>query len=163
MLTPSAAPRASCRAAHAGATARRGSSSSSGEPRLIESAAAGLPACRPRLPNRHTAAGAAATSPARCCWNPRMCRPLAGAVASLNVRHAPCGRDRRLAMCAGAIRSMPREGGPMIASKKADLAGPGIGTYEDVERSLPTDYRPLIGPKETQHAIHAVKRYIEDG
>jgi len=51
----------------------------------------------------------------------------------------------------------------MIESKKADLAGPGISTYEEVEKILPTDYRPLLDPKETQHAIHAVKRYIEDG
>jgi aspartate--ammonia ligase len=46
--------------------------------------------------------------------------------------------------------------------KKADLAGPGIGTYEEVARALPVDYRPLLGPKATQHAIHAAKRYIED-
>lgn len=51
----------------------------------------------------------------------------------------------------------------MIESKKADLAGPGISTYEEVEKILPTDYRPLLDPKETQYAIHAVKRYIEDG
>jgi len=47
--------------------------------------------------------------------------------------------------------------------KKADLAGPGIGTYEDLEKLLPNDYRPLLGKKETQQAITAVKRYIEDG
>jgi aspartate--ammonia ligase len=51
----------------------------------------------------------------------------------------------------------------MIENKKADLAGPGISTYEEVEKILPTDYRPLLDPKETQHAVHAVKRYIEDG
>jgi aspartate--ammonia ligase len=47
-------------------------------------------------------------------------------------------------------------------NKQADLAGPGIGTYEEVEKILPTDYRPLLDPKETQHALHAVRRYIED-
>ncbi|MCC6406942.1 MAG: aspartate--ammonia ligase [Planctomycetes bacterium] len=47
--------------------------------------------------------------------------------------------------------------------KKADLAGPGISTYPDVEKILPTDYRSLLDPKETQHAITALKRYIEDG
>ena len=46
--------------------------------------------------------------------------------------------------------------------KKADLAGPRIGTYEEIARVLPTDYRPLLGPKETQRAVHAAKRYIED-
>ncbi|MBW7932549.1 MAG: aspartate--ammonia ligase [Gemmatimonadaceae bacterium] len=51
----------------------------------------------------------------------------------------------------------------MPANKVADLAGPGISTYPEVEKILPTDYQPLLGPKETQHAITAVKRYIEDG
>jgi aspartate--ammonia ligase len=45
--------------------------------------------------------------------------------------------------------------------KLKDLAGPGIGTYEDVERVLPTDYRPLLDAKSTQRAIYAVKGYIE--
>ncbi len=48
------------------------------------------------------------------------------------------------------------------ASKAADLAGPGIGTYEEVERILPTDYRSPLTPKETQKAIFAVKNYIEE-
>jgi aspartate--ammonia ligase len=50
----------------------------------------------------------------------------------------------------------------MSTTKVADLAGPGISTYEEVEKILPTGYRSLLDPKETQHAIHAVKRYIED-
>jgi len=50
----------------------------------------------------------------------------------------------------------------MSTSKQADLAGPGIGTYEEVEAILPTDYRPLLDPKETQLALHQLKRYIED-
>jgi aspartate--ammonia ligase len=50
-----------------------------------------------------------------------------------------------------------------MADKKADLAGPGISTYEEVEKVLPTDYRSLLNPKETQIAITAAKRYIEDG
>jgi len=49
-----------------------------------------------------------------------------------------------------------------IADKKADLAGPGISTYEEVEKILPTDYRSLLDPKDTQRAITAVKHYIED-
>ena len=51
----------------------------------------------------------------------------------------------------------------MIADKKADLAGPGIGTYEQVEKVLPKDYKSLLNRKDTQKAIMAVKRYIEDG
>ncbi len=51
----------------------------------------------------------------------------------------------------------------MPSNKVADLAGPGISTYPEVEKILPADYRALLGPKETQHAITAVKRYIEDG
>ena len=50
----------------------------------------------------------------------------------------------------------------MASTKQADLAGPGIGTYEEVEKILPTDYRALLDPKETQLATHALKRYIED-
>ncbi|MCB9293023.1 MAG: aspartate--ammonia ligase [Lewinellaceae bacterium] len=50
-----------------------------------------------------------------------------------------------------------------MADKKADLAGPGIGTYEQVEKVLPKDYKSLLGRKDTQKAIMAVKRYIEDG
>ena len=50
-----------------------------------------------------------------------------------------------------------------MADKKADLAGPGIGNYEDVEKVLPADYESLLSPKETQEAITAVKNYIEEG
>ena len=50
-----------------------------------------------------------------------------------------------------------------MADKKADLAGPGISTYPEVDKVLPSDYRSLLNPKETQKAIAAVKRYIEDG
>ncbi len=49
-----------------------------------------------------------------------------------------------------------------MSDKVADLAGPGISTYEEVEKILPTDYRRLLDPKETQRAVAAVKRYIED-
>lgn len=50
----------------------------------------------------------------------------------------------------------------MSTTKVADLAGPGISTYEEVEKILPSDYRSLLDPKETQLAVHALKRYIED-
>lgn len=48
------------------------------------------------------------------------------------------------------------------AAEIGELAGPGIGTYEDVERALPAAYRALLSPKETQRAIFAVKRYVEE-
>jgi aspartate--ammonia ligase len=48
------------------------------------------------------------------------------------------------------------------ASKKADLAGPGIGNYAELEKILPQDYHPLLTPKETQKAIFHLRRYIED-
>jgi aspartate--ammonia ligase len=50
-----------------------------------------------------------------------------------------------------------------MADKKADLAGPGISTYEEVAKILPRDYRSLLNPKDTQVAVTAAKRYIEDG
>jgi len=49
-----------------------------------------------------------------------------------------------------------------MADKKADLAGPGIGNYDDLEKILPQDYSSLLTPKETQKAIFAVKSYIEE-
>lgn len=48
-----------------------------------------------------------------------------------------------------------------MADKKADLAGPGIGNYADLEKILPNDYQSLLTPRETQEAIFAVKDYIE--
>jgi aspartate--ammonia ligase len=50
----------------------------------------------------------------------------------------------------------------LVLDKKADLAGPGIGDYTELEKILPKDYRSLLTPKDTQHAIFHVKRYIED-
>jgi len=52
--------------------------------------------------------------------------------------------------------------GTTQAQKKADLAGPGIGSYEELEGILPRDYNPLLSPKETQQAIFRLRRYIED-
>ena len=49
-----------------------------------------------------------------------------------------------------------------MGDKKADLAGPGIGTYEEVEQGLPENYKPLLGSKETQIAIFEIKKYIEE-
>jgi aspartate--ammonia ligase len=49
-----------------------------------------------------------------------------------------------------------------VAAKQADLAGPGIGDYAELERVLPRDYVPLLDPKETMRALYAAKRLIED-
>jgi aspartate--ammonia ligase len=49
-----------------------------------------------------------------------------------------------------------------MADKKADLAGPGISTYEEVAKILPTDYAPVLNRMDTQRGLFAVKRYIED-
>ena len=46
--------------------------------------------------------------------------------------------------------------------KQADLAGPGVSTYEDVEKILPNDYVPLQQPMERMKAVFEVKRYIEE-
>jgi len=46
--------------------------------------------------------------------------------------------------------------------KKADLAGPGVSTYEEVEKILPNDYKPVLPPKERMRALYAVKNYIEE-
>ena len=47
-------------------------------------------------------------------------------------------------------------------AKQADLAGPGIGNYTELEQALPNDYRSLLDRRDTQKAIFQVKRYIED-
>jgi len=49
-----------------------------------------------------------------------------------------------------------------MSSKKADLAGPGIGSYDELEKVLPSDYKSLLTPKDTQKAIYAAKGYIEE-
>jgi len=48
-----------------------------------------------------------------------------------------------------------------MADKKADLAGPGIGDYDELEKTLPQDYNSLLSPKQTQIAIYEAKDYIE--
>jgi len=48
-------------------------------------------------------------------------------------------------------------------AKRADLAGPGIGSYDELDRVLPDDYHSLLTARETQEAVFAVKRYVEDG
>ena len=46
--------------------------------------------------------------------------------------------------------------------KKADLAGPGVSTYEEVAKILPAGYKPLQQPMERMQALFEIKRYIED-
>ncbi|MGZ4310169.1 MAG: aspartate--ammonia ligase [Gaiellaceae bacterium] len=50
-----------------------------------------------------------------------------------------------------------------VTPKEADLAGPGIGDYDELARVLPDDYVPLLSPRETMQALYAAKRLIEDG
>jgi aspartate--ammonia ligase len=49
-----------------------------------------------------------------------------------------------------------------MADKTADLAGPGISTYPEVEKILPDDYQPVLPPMERMKAVFAVKSYIEE-
>ena len=49
-----------------------------------------------------------------------------------------------------------------MQDKKADLAGPGISTYEKVDQILPKDYSSLLSRKETQKALYMIKRYVEE-
>ncbi|MDD1743930.1 MAG: hypothetical protein LUO85_04810, partial [Methanomassiliicoccales archaeon] len=48
-----------------------------------------------------------------------------------------------------------------MTDKRADLAGPGIGDYRELEKVLPKGYESLLSPKETQQAIFLVKENIE--
>jgi aspartate--ammonia ligase len=45
--------------------------------------------------------------------------------------------------------------------KVADLAGPGIGDYTELERILPQGYASILNRRETQKAIFTTKNYIE--
>ena len=49
-----------------------------------------------------------------------------------------------------------------MTDKKADLAGPGIGDYAELEKILPQDYSSLLSPNQTQLATYAAKDYIEE-
>jgi aspartate--ammonia ligase len=48
-----------------------------------------------------------------------------------------------------------------MEDKEKDLAGPGIGDYEQLEKILPADYNSLLSPKDTQKATYEAKDYIE--
>jgi aspartate--ammonia ligase len=47
--------------------------------------------------------------------------------------------------------------------KTADLAGPGISTYEEVRKVLPDNYRALLPPLRRMKALFLIKDYIEKG
>ena len=49
-----------------------------------------------------------------------------------------------------------------MTDMKADLAGPGIGNYNEVEKALPDDYEALLSPMERMKAVFAIKNYIEE-
>jgi aspartate--ammonia ligase len=49
-----------------------------------------------------------------------------------------------------------------MADKTADLAGPGIGSYDDLVHALPDDYVSALSSRETMEAVFAVKAYIEE-
>ena len=49
-----------------------------------------------------------------------------------------------------------------VTPKEADLAGPGIGDYDQLAGILPDDYAPLLSPRETMQALYPAKRLIED-
>ncbi len=49
-----------------------------------------------------------------------------------------------------------------MADKRSDLAGPGIGSYSELDHVLPHGYDSMLTPRETQRAIFAVKQYIEE-
>ena len=50
----------------------------------------------------------------------------------------------------------------IVTEKKADLAGPRVGDYTELETILPKNYHSLLNPKETQQAIFAAKNYVEE-
>ena len=50
-----------------------------------------------------------------------------------------------------------------MADKRADLAGPGVSTYAEVAKVLPSGYRSILTPRQTMHALYEAKRFIEDG
>jgi len=48
-----------------------------------------------------------------------------------------------------------------MSDKIADLAGPGISTYDKVEKILPKYYNSILDVNETQKVIYSIKDYIK--
>lgn len=84
-------------------------------------------------------------------------------MAKKTVRMKPIAiKDRK--MRRGPVRKKgTTSAGSAKQGKVADLAGPGISTYPSVAKILPTEYRSLLDNQDTQKAIYAIKRYVEDG
>ena len=49
----------------------------------------------------------------------------------------------------------------MMLDKQANLAGPGVSTYDEVEKILAVGYHSLFSPLERMKALFEVKEYIE--
>lgn len=50
-----------------------------------------------------------------------------------------------------------------MKNKAADLAGPGIGNYQELRGLLPDNYVPLLSPKRRMQALFHLKQEIESG
>ncbi len=50
-----------------------------------------------------------------------------------------------------------------MKTKRSDLAGPGISTYEEVDNILPDNYSPLLPPLQRMKALYRIKEFIEKG
>lgn len=50
-----------------------------------------------------------------------------------------------------------------MADKRADLAGPGISTYEEVDKVLPQNYQAALPPLKRMEALYMIKEFIEKG
>jgi len=48
-----------------------------------------------------------------------------------------------------------------MTDKTQDLAGPGIGNYDELKEVLPKGYNSVLDRKQTQRALYAAKSYIE--
>jgi aspartate--ammonia ligase len=44
-----------------------------------------------------------------------------------------------------------------MSDKTADLAGPGIGDYDELAKDLPAGYEALLSPMERMKAVFAAK------
>jgi aspartate--ammonia ligase len=49
-----------------------------------------------------------------------------------------------------------------MIQKEKDLAGPGIGNYDDLRHILPDNYQALLSAKERMAGVFALKNYIEE-
>jgi aspartate--ammonia ligase len=48
-----------------------------------------------------------------------------------------------------------------MIDKQIDMAGPGIGNYDDLLHNLPENYNAILSPKERMAAVFALKTFIE--